>query len=683
MIRGGPPIANIMRKQTLLGLLVAFYCLGLTTLFSQNRPTYLQDPSTPHVVIEAESFSMYFDHNPGNTNLQSWNIINDNTASGTQALRATGGVQGNNGRGVDALQDAKATYYLQFARSGTYYLYVRYKNANGGSSLYIPDGFGSALQSYSPNLPNSSPAGQFHWQKIELVARGSFPGNYVVQDKDLGKVLAFSFWPREPNFELDRFVLSLEDDLKSTDLDALANTPNRVPPYRRNLLQYTSFEGLNQELGILSSTSSFFTTFPGNIEGEFFPYIGQQALYLNQTFGGAAPQVTFRPVRLDCYTESQVCFRWFSPAALDDEFEASDRFRASLIFQDESANVITSYPILDIPGEGVQQIDVLGDGYLEYCYTIHDDSRAWPLPDDGASPTPVKATHVALQFTLTASEDNEDIVIDEVYFTTKDPNPVDASIDQLVIEADNKTVNVDAAGSVGGFLYVYAFSDGSIASPERDPGTVVSHTFTNPGAYGVSLFVLDLCGNIRGLDFRTVSSLLPVEWSYFTAKPKGKDVNLSWGTKTESNNDYFQVEWSANGKQFKPLGTVKGYGNSQVEQRYSFLHEAPGGGLHYYRIKQVDYDGSVSYSSIQSVDLPTMDLLTFFPNPVDHGLQVRMIGEEGMQIKIIDRQGRVLSQHWITERQVLLPMQSLAPGLYFVQYATAAGELKSWRMVKR
>lgn len=683
MMDGGPPIANIMRKQTLLGLLVAFYCFGQATLFAQNRSIYVQDPSSPHVVLEAEAFSMYFDHNPGNTDLQSWNTINDNTASGAQALRASGGIQGDKGRGIDALQDAKATYYLQFARSGTYHLYVRYKNVSGGSSFFIPDGFGQALRSFSPNLPNSSPAGQYTWQKINVVARGSFPGTYLVQDKDLGKVLSFNVWPREPNFELDRFVLSSQDDLTATDLDALINTVNRVPPYRRNLLQYTSFEGLNQELGILSSNSSFLTTFPGNIDGEFFPYIGQQALYLNQTFGGGAPQVTFRPVRLDCYSESQVCFRWFSPAALDDEFEASDRLRASLIFQDEGGNVITSYPVLDIPGEGIQQIDVLGDGYLEYCYTIHDDNIGWPLPDDGASPTPQKASHVALQFMLTADEENEDIVIDEVYFTTKDPNPVDAAIDQFAIQADNRTINVDAAGSVGGFLYVYAFSDGSLAPPQRDPNAVMSHTFADPGFYGVSLYALDVCGNIRDVDFRTVSSLLPVEWSHFSAKAKGLDIYLNWETQTESNNDYFQIEWSANGKHFSPLGTVKGQGNSQVEQAYSFLHERPGTGLHYYRIKQVDFDGTYSYSSIQSVFIEAKESLSFFPNPVDQELQVQLSGAEEIQINIIDIHGRTLAQHWIRGQRQGLPVQSLAPGIYFIQYADSTGELQSWRMVKK
>jgi|GEM_PF-875982 len=672
-----------MRKHTLLGLLVAFYWAGQPFLIAQNRPLFLQSPADNFLAIEAEDFSMYFDHNPANPNLQSWNTINAPDASNGQALRAEGGVQGNNGRGVDALQDAKVNYYVQFARSGTYYLYIRYKNANGGSSFYLPDGFGKALRSFSPNLPNSSPAGQFHWQKVALQARGGFPGNYVVQNKDLGKVLQFSLWPREPKFELDRFVLSLEDDLTPADLTALSNSVNRVPPYRRNVLQYTSFEGQIQELGILSSTSSNFTGFPGNVNGEFFPYLGKQALYLNQTFGGPAPQVTFRPVRLDCYSQSEVCFRWFSPAAVTDEFEASDRFRASLIFQDAGANVITSYPILDIPGEGIQQIDVLGDGYLEYCYTIHDDDLAWPLPDDGAYTNPQKATHVSLQFSLTASEDNEDIVIDEVYFTTKDPNPVDAIINQVDIKADNKTVEVDASSSVGGFIYLYAFSDGSLAPPQQDPSNLMTHTFADPGDYGVSLYALDECGNIRDIDFRTVSSLLPVAWSSFTAKRDGEDVRLDWSTSTESNNDRFQIEWSGNGKHFRSIGSVKGAGNSQTERQYTFIHPRPGGGLHYYRIKQIDYDGSYAYSSIQSVELSSKASLSFFPNPVHTELQVRKFNEDELHLQIIDVRGSIVAQKRITADRDNWSMKGIAPGIYFIQYIDRAGQMQSWRIVKR
>lgn len=671
-----------MRKQTLLGLLVAIYWVGQPVVSAQSRSIFIQDPASNYLAVETEDFSTYFDHNPANTDLQSWNIINDPNASNGKALRAAGGVQGNNGRGTNALQDAKVNYYLQFARSGTYYLYIRYKNVTGGSSFYIPDGFGRALRSFSPNLPNSSPAGQFRWHKYELPARGEFPGNYQVQDKDLGKVLTFSFWPREPDFELDRFVLSQEDDLTPAELAALPNTPNRVPPYRRNVLQYTSFEGLNQELGILSSTSSTFTNFPGNLHGDFFPYVGKQALYMDQVSGGLAPQVTFRPVRLDCYSQSEVCFRWFSPAALTNEFEASDRLRASLIFLDDGNNVITSYPILDIPGAGIREINVLGDGYLEYCYTIHDDNLGWPLPDDGASPTPVQATRVSLQFSLTASEDNEDIVIDEVYFTTTDPNPVDAVIDQLTIQPDNKTVQVDASGSVGGFLYLYAFSDGVLAPPQRDPSRIMSHTFATPGAYGVTLYALDECGNIRDIDLRTISSLLPVEWSYFHAKPHEEDVSLNWGTQTESNNHYFEVEWSMDGKQFTSIGAVEGTGNSQIEQQYSFMHKRPGSGLHYYRIKQVDYDGSFDYSAIQSVKLYGKTLVSFFPNPVGAVLEVKKLEAKTLHLKIVDIQGRVVAEKWLHSDEGVWPMDGLAPGLYFVQYRDKGGRMRSWRMVK-
>lgn len=671
-----------MRKQTLLGLLVAIYWVGQPVLSAQHRTTFMQDPASTYLAIEAEDFSTYFDHNPSNTDLPSWSTINDALASNGKALKVVGGAPGSNGTGVDALQDAKANYYLQFTRAGDYHLYVRYKHVASGSSFYLADGFGRAVRLVSPKLPNSTPDGQFQWQKVELQARGDFAGQYEVQDKDLGKVLTFNLWPREQDFEIDRFVLSQEDDLTSAELTALANTPNQVPPYRRNLLQYTSFEGLNQELGILSSTSSSFINFPGNTNGEFFPYLGQQALYLDQQFGGLAPQVTLRPVKLDCYTQSQVCFRWFSPAALTDEFEASDRFRVNLIFLDDGNNEITTYPILDVPGAGIQPINTLGDGYLEYCYTIHDDNASWPLPDNGASPAPVSASKVSIQFNLTASEDNEDIVIDEVYFTTTDPNPVDANIDHLSIQADNQSVQVDATGSVGAFLYLYAFSDGTIAPPLQDPSQLLTHTFASPGAFGVTLYALDACSNIRDVDFRTISSLLPVEWSYFYAKAEGDDVQLSWGTQTETNNYYFQVEWSRDGRQFFSIGTVEGTGNSQIKQDYSFRHPRPGSGLHYYRVKQVDYDGSFEYSVIRSVELLAATAIQFFPNPVGAALEIRKSWPGDFLLSIIDLQGRVILERWSRSAQDSWPLEGLAAGLYLVRYQDQSGVRRIWRMVK-
>ena len=671
-----------MRTQTLRTIVLAIVITTQSVAFTQQiESVFIQAPAAGHIAVEAENFSTYFEHNPVNRDLQSWNTVNDIDASRGKALVATGGVNGNNGLGVNGVQDAKANFYLQFETAGTYYLYIRYKNSTGGNTLYISDGFARPLRSFDQNLPNSSPAGQYRWQKISLLARGDFPGDYVVQPKDVGKVLSLTFWPQEQDFRLDRFVLSTDNTLTAAQLNGLPNTANLRPSYRRNVLQYTSFEGLNQELGILSTTNTTLIGYPGNLNGDFFPYLGQRALYMNTIPGDLSPLVTFRPVRLTCYQQSEVCFRWFSPAALDDEFEASDRFRASLIFLDDADNEITSFPVLDIPGEGVQEINSLGDGYLEYCYTIHNNDIGLPLPDDGAASDPVQATKVSLQFSLTASEDNEDIFIDEVYFTTTDLNPVSAAIDKLSIDSDNLSLTVNAEGSEGGFLYLYAFSDGALASPQRDPTVDMVHTFSQPGSYAVSLYVLDECGNIREVDFRTVSALLPVEWLYFSARAKGNDVQLDWGTSTESNNDHFEIEWSRDGQFFKSIGEQKGAGNSQVEQDYTYQHDQPGSGIHYYRIKQVDFDGSFAYSATRSVSLGGKEKIQFFPNPVKDKLEFIRETDELLQVRLFDTYGREVRRFQLTENRSNFYLGDLAPGLYFAKYQIA-GEEKIQRIIK-
>ena len=89
-------------------------CATHLAVYAQQPTVFIQHPTANFVAIEAEQFSSYFDHNPANTDLQSWNTVNDGDASGGKTLVAADGVQGNNGQGIDGLQDAKANFYLQF-----------------------------------------------------------------------------------------------------------------------------------------------------------------------------------------------------------------------------------------------------------------------------------------------------------------------------------------------------------------------------------------------------------------------------------------------------------------------------------------------------------------------------------------------------------------------------------------
>lgn len=97
------------------------------------------------------------------------------------------------------------------------------------------------------------------------------------------------------------------------------------------------------------------------------------------------------------------------------------------------------------------------------------------------------------------------------------------------------------------------------------------------------------------------SSPLPIELGYFQGQPAAKGILLQWTTLLEENNAYITVEKSANGLDFKEVTQMDGYGTSYAPKHYQFLDQAPYSGINYYRLKQVDFDGSETFHQTISV----------------------------------------------------------------------------------
>ena len=111
---------------------------------------------------------------------------------------------------------------------------------------------------------------------------------------------------------------------------------------------------------------------------------------------------------------------------------------------------------------------------------------------------------------------------------------------------------------------------------------------------------------------------LPVELTTFNAQILNNEVLLNWETATEVRNYGFDVEKSIDGKNFSKLGFVQGNGNSNSTKYYSFEDNSPETGINYYRLKQIDTDGSFEYSKIISVNLNIpieFSLSQNYPNP--------------------------------------------------------------------
>ncbi|MCC6684114.1 MAG: hypothetical protein IT247_03495 [Bacteroidia bacterium] len=119
-------------------------------------------------------------------------------------------------------------------------------------------------------------------------------------------------------------------------------------------------------------------------------------------------------------------------------------------------------------------------------------------------------------------------------------------------------------------------------------------------------------------------SILPVTFTSFTVTASGNKALLNWETASETNNDYFTVEHSTNGKLFEETGRIKGAGTSNLIHSYTFVHENPQEGFNYYRIKQTDFNGDFSYSALKSVFIgksPPKNV-SVYPNPCATGATV-------------------------------------------------------------
>lgn len=171
----------------------------------------------------------------------------------------------------------------------------------------------------------------------------------------------------------------------------------------------------------------------------------------------------------------------------------------------------------------------------------------------------------------------------------------------------------------------------------------------------------------------TPQSVLPITLSTFSASPKASQVEITWTTASELHNDYMAVERSGDGEQFAEIGQVKGLGTTDGPKTYAFMDDAPLQGVNYYRLRQVDFDGTTEYHKVVSVifDGQSAQALRLFPNPAGNQLQVRWNGDAAQPsfLRILDLNGRLLQQQempaGILHRE--LPLGHLGQGVYILQ----------------
>ena len=108
---------------------------------------------------------------------------------------------------------------------------------------------------------------------------------------------------------------------------------------------------------------------------------------------------------------------------------------------------------------------------------------------------------------------------------------------------------------------------------------------------------------------------LPVHLLTFTSKTEAGQIKLNWATANEINSDYFDVERSMDAKVYQKIGTIQAFGTTSTVQNYQFIDVSAKNGIQYYRLKQVDKDGSFEYSRTIAVAKEKNTTSKLYPNP--------------------------------------------------------------------
>jgi hypothetical protein len=227
----------------------------------------------------------------------------------------------------------------------------------------------------------------------------------------------------------------------------------------------------------------------------------------------------------------------------------------------------------------------------------------------------------------------------------------------------------------------------SFATGPLDTSTGTNRTTTTFAVLGTSTLAPTNCAQQVGTASVTYSGPLPVELTEFTAVASRGDAVLAWRTASEKNNNHFAVERSVDGREFTAVGQVAGQGTSTQPKAYTFRDAGAAGRAKqlYYRLRQVDHDGTESTSPVRVVEFAKDEAaMLLYPNPASTAVtcSLAQLPAGTYQVKVLSLTGQTLSSTQITNDQPrTLDVTNLPAGVYTVHVSNGTLNLTQ-RLVK-
>ena len=169
------------------------------------------------------------------------------------------------------------------------------------------------------------------------------------------------------------------------------------------------------------------------------------------------------------------------------------------------------------------------------------------------------------------------------------------------------------------------------------------------------------------------SSVMPVSFTSIKAYEKGNTIEVAWNVAGESDIHHYEVEKSADGRNFSMMSSVKAKGNENSSVAYTSLDNSPLTGNNYYRVKSVSLSNEVKYTSIVNVRLGKGgEAISVYPNPVKGntiGLQLTNLEKGSYTVNVYNTNGQLVATKMLqhgggsASEQIVLPT-SATKGVY-------------------
>lgn len=218
-----------------------------------------------------------------------------------------------------------------------------------------------------------------------------------------------------------------------------------------------------------------------------------------------------------------------------------------------------------------------------------------------------------------------------------------ASIPTTIWTGYTYSFSVTASGGSTPYTYQWTSSiPGTFSSPTAATTNFTAPSIPNDTTMVIKIKVTDNCGRVNFVAQNVALRkfvMLPVTLVSFTAEAINTTaVQLNWKTASETNNSYFTVERSADGKEFSEIVRVTGAGTSNLPHTYSFTDIHPLSGVSYYRLKQTNLNEASETFNVVSVTMDTRNVLTqalsVAPNPFSGSFTAQFESSEKQEVQI-------------------------------------------------